>query len=67
MPKAILEYNLPEESSEYELAMNAGKYHSMLYEIYNYARGLRKYDPRETVPTEEVAEKLYELIAGFDI
>ena len=31
--KAILEFNLPEESEEYEITMKAGKMHSALWEI----------------------------------
>lgn len=33
MPKVTLEYQLPEEISEYEATMNAGKMHSVLWSM----------------------------------
>lgn len=66
MPKVILEYNLPEESEEYELAMNGSKYHSILWELQNYARTLRKYDERKVLPKEEIVNKIYELLKDYE-
>ena len=43
MPKATLEYQLPEEQGEWELANNAGKYHSALWEVYTWLRNEQKY------------------------
>ncbi len=64
--KALLVYKLPEEQEEYETAMNGGKYSSILWDIQNYARSLRKYDERTSLPKEEVVDKLYELLEGYD-
>jgi len=66
MAKLILEFNLPEEREEAEMTQKAGAYHSMLWEIAQYARKLRKYDERDSLPKEEVVDKLHELLADFD-
>lgn len=43
--KAILEYNLPEEQSEYELALSAGKLHKVAWEFtYTVLRKALKYE-----------------------
>ncbi len=65
MPKVILEYQLPEELDEYETAMKGGNYHYILDEIKRYVRSLSKYDERELIPIEELADKINELTADF--
>lgn len=44
MPKAILEYNLPEESQEFEEAINGNKYKSILQELDNTLRSRLKHE-----------------------
>lgn len=41
--KAILEFTLPEEDTELREALNVGKFHSALSDIYNVARGELKH------------------------
>lgn len=65
--KAILEFTLPEENEEHKLALDAGKRYSALWEIAQYVRTLRKYDERETLPKEEVIDKLNELLAEAEL
>jgi hypothetical protein len=65
MPKLILSYKLPEEREEAELAQSAGELYSMLWDIAQYARTLRKYDERVNIPKEEVEQKLSELLSDF--
>lgn len=43
MPKARLEFNLPEEQPEFDLAQNAGIYSCVLDDISNLFRKYRKY------------------------
>ena len=43
MPKATLEYQLPEEQGEFDLANNADKYYLALWEVYVYLRNQSKY------------------------
>lgn len=46
--KAILEFNLPEEQSEFELASNANKYYSILWELDQHLRSKIKYADENT-------------------
>ena len=34
-------------------------------QLYTYQRSLRKYDERELIPTEEVAERLREILSLY--
>ena len=56
--KAILEFNLPEDNVEYELANNAYKMHLALCEMDNWLRAQYKYMPDEEY--NEVAYNTYE-------
>jgi hypothetical protein len=49
MAKCILEFDLPEEKQELDIAMNAGRVQSELHDWANYLRGIIKYG---VVPTE---------------
>jgi hypothetical protein len=66
MPKALIEFNLPEEAEEFKHVQRAGLYHSMLWEIAHYTRSLRKYDEREAIPRDELVEKLNALLSEFE-
>lgn len=52
--KSVLEFNLPEEREEFELAVNAGKYASALWEIQQELRTIWKY--------EELEDNVYEMV-----
>ena len=41
--KAILEFNLPEENIEFEMAVNASKMHSVLWKMDQWLRAQYKY------------------------
>ena len=45
--KAILEFNLPEDQVEYELANNVSKMFHTLWEMEQWLRGQVKYAPDE--------------------
>ncbi len=65
MPKAILEFSLPEENEEFDSAKNGGLYKSVLWELDQYLRGRLKY---ETLPDpihdalQLTRDKLWELV-----
>jgi hypothetical protein len=69
MPKATLTYNLdePEDLEEFELANNAKKYHTILWELDQYLRGKVKY-PAENAHNEytdamdQVRDELWKLL-----
>jgi hypothetical protein len=43
--EAILKFNLPEDNIEYELVNNAGKMHSVLWDLDQWLRGQTKHAP----------------------
>ena len=60
MPKVTLEYQLPEEQSEWDLAKNADKYYSALWEVYSWLRNERKYvEPSAQSNLEGVWKKFW--------
>ena len=72
MPKAILEFNLPEEDYEHEVAVNAGKYHSVLQELDQYLRYFVKY-PADDAPDlltdtmSQVRDELWRILETHNI
>jgi hypothetical protein len=53
MPEAILKFNLPEEQSEFEDTVNAGKYYSVLWDLDQFLRNKTKY-ATDDVTKEEI-------------
>ncbi len=71
MPKAILEFNLPEEKTEWEPTCNAMKYCFIISEIVNRLRNAIKHqnlDETELKVYEEIRGMLWEELrdAGID-
>jgi hypothetical protein len=62
MPKATITFNLPEESHEHLMTINAGKYFGVLWDLNEWLRDQSKYQNRETIPVDEVREQLYKLL-----
>jgi len=48
MSEAILKFNLPEEQLEFEQAVNASKYTSILWDLDQYLRNQVKYPAEST-------------------
>jgi len=59
--KAILQFNLPEDTYEYTLATRAGDYSSALWEIKQYIRSKLKYGHGENT-VEDILEDIQCLI-----
>lgn len=51
--KAILEYNLPEDQEDFQLAANAAKWHSVCWDMDQYLRSNTKYAP------DSMSEEMY--------
>jgi len=70
--KAILEFNLPEDNQEFQLASSAMKFWSVLYELDQDLRSKTKYAP-DDLPQDkydayqEVRDMLYELMSNNNI
>lgn len=65
MAKIILEFDDIDDSHDLSLCCNRHKLASMLYNIENYARGLRKYEERNEIPTEEVVNKIQHILSDW--
>ncbi len=73
--EAILKFNLPEDNIEYELVNNAGKMHSVLWDLDQWLRGQTKHAPdsmsEDTYNTyqkcrEQLRELMYEQNISLD-
>lgn len=69
MPKATLTFSLPDEREDFDLACNAGKLHSALYELSTAIRSKVKYSEEETTTWDEVKEMFWNTLkeAGAEI
>lgn len=67
--KAILEFNLPDDQQDFDLAANAMKFWDVLYELDQELRSKTKYAP-DDLPQDkydayqEVRDLLYELMSN---
>ena len=70
--KAILEFNLPDDQQDFNLAVNAMKFWDVLYELDQELRSKTKYAP-DDLPQDkydtyqEVRDLLYELMSNNSI
>lgn len=58
--KAILEFNLPEETGEHKLALDGGKWMSVCHVLDQWLRGIQKHGDQKTLTVDEVRERLHE-------
>lgn len=72
--KTIIEFNLPEEAEEFELAINGSKYAAALHELDNKLRSRIKYAPDDqpddvTNAYQEIRDALWKIANeyGLDI
>lgn len=70
--KATLEFNLPEDQQDFQMAVNATKFWSVLYELDQELRSKTKYAP-DDLPQDkydayqEVRDRMYELMNEYNI
>jgi len=70
--KAILEFNLPDDQQDFQLASNSMKFWSVLYELDQDLRAKTKYAPDDLPQDkydayEEVRDMLHELMRDNNI
>ena len=70
--KAILEFNLPDDREDFELASNAMKFWSVIYQLDQDLRSKTKYAPDDLPQDkydayEEVRELLHEFMRNENI
>lgn len=59
MPKVTFTFDLPEEQHDFDLATNASKYYSVIWDLDQYLRNKSKY-PEENTP-EGFTEAMYQV------
>lgn len=59
--KTIMEFNMPEDREELEIAQNGQKYFSTLNDVYQYLRGQLKYNDKLTDDEVKVYTKVYDM------
>lgn len=62
MPKYIIEFTLPEEREEFEIAIQAGKFHSALWDLSNEIRSRTKHLDDKSTTWDEVRELFHEVL-----
>ncbi len=69
MPKAILEFNLPEEQAEFDLAVNGDKYRIALEDLRDVLRTNAKHREDQATTWEAVRELFWETMkeAGVEL
>ena len=70
MPIATLRFNLPEEQSEFDTAINAAKAKSMLWDFSNQLRSWQKYHHDFTTANDaldKIRDEFYRLINEHNI
>jgi hypothetical protein len=67
MPEAILKYILPEDDSEYTLAVNGSNAFSVLWGLDCWLREQTKYKGIDTVDVDVVREKIRDLMSDNGI
>ena len=69
MGKIIYEFkdNDVDDVHSVTLINNRYKMATMLYNITDYIRTLRKYEERQSIPVEEIADKLSDFVADWYI
>lgn len=70
MPKLILEYQMPEDKDDYEMALNASKYAAIISEFKNELRQKVKYESdslsdAELKVYEDIRTRLHEIINDY--
>ncbi len=70
--KAILEFNLPDDQVEFDLANNGRKFWSVLWELDQDLRAKTKYAP-DDLPQDkydayqEIRDRIYELLSEHNV
>jgi hypothetical protein len=67
--EATLKFNLPEETEEFNTAVNASNYKNALWEINQYLRNESKWssDENKSEIAQEVRDELYRLMSENNV
>lgn len=65
--KAVLTFNLPEESEEHLTALNGWRYKLVLEQLDNNLRSLIKYENKETILIQDVRDTICMILNDYGI
>lgn len=65
--KTVLEFNMPEDREELELAQNGYKYKLILEDFLNDLRQMYKHQNKTTVKIDYVREKIVQLCDEYEV
>jgi len=69
--KSILEFNLPEEQEDFDLAVHGGKWMSVCWDLDQHLRSKLKYEQslseEQYKVLEETRDKLRELLTDYNL
>jgi len=60
--RAILEFSLPEESTDHQLALDGRKWYLLVSDLSRFLRDKAKYGDSDVIKIDEVRQKLAELL-----
>ena len=67
MPAVTITFELPEESDDYAICANAGKFYAITQEVLSHLKEQRKYQYKKTINIEELEEFIYSRIQEADV
>lgn len=67
MPLVTIQFNLPEEQSEFRSAVKGAKYCSAIQEYDSWLRALTKYGHGAPIKPEDARSKLWEILGENDV
>ena len=65
--KAILEFELPDEKEEFEMARRAGALSNTLHKFANWLRTQRKYSEDTTIDYEDLHDIFYSYVTECNV
>jgi hypothetical protein len=65
--KAILEFTMPEEREDHQLAFDGWKWKGVTVQMYNKLRSMEKHQERDILSIQEVRNMLNELVEDNDL
>ena len=67
MPKAILEFQLPEEAPDHQLAIQGAAWMSTCHDLDNWLRGKIKHEDHESSELQDCRNKLHEFMRDNEV
>lgn len=60
--KATLEFSIPEQTGEHQLALDGGRWMSVVHELDQWLRDIAKHSEDTKIEAQSVRSKIYEIL-----